>query len=432
MHGPKPPGATTGSSRLLSRIVIVGGGLAGGNAARTLREESYDGDVLLITDEPGVPFGRPPLSKTYLRGEETLEGWLVEPSDWYAAHAVELVHGTVVGIDPRSHRVVLQGGDEIEYTRLLIATGGRNRAPGIPGDKLDAIYQLRTLVEADAIKRAVRPGARAVVAGMGFIGSEVTASLRQLGVSVISVFPGEAPLESVLGPEMGSVMAGIHRANGVELLAHDSVLRFEGKEKVERAVTRAGRTIACDFAVVAVGIQPTVEFLQGSGIAVDNGVLTDEMCRTNLPDIFAAGDVANHLHPLFGRTRVEHYNNAEKQGRSVARTILGSNQQYDYLYTFWSDQYEHKIEYVGHVRRWDQFVMRGSLEERKLVGFYLVDGVMRAAVGLNRGGDPELDSDSEMAAAALLIRNGATLSIRDLADDDYDLVRASTSGRAER
>ena len=432
MHGPKSSGVTTGSSRLLNRIVIVGGGLAGGNAARTLREESYDGDVVLITDEPGVPFGRPPLSKTYLRGEETLDGWLVEPSDWYAAHAVELVHGTVVGIDPRSHRVVLQGGNEIEYTRLLIATGGRNRAPGIPGDKLDAIYQLRTLVEADAIKRAVRPGARAVVVGMGFIGSEVTASLRQLGVSVISVFPGETPLESVLGPEMGSVMAGIHRANGVELLAHDSVLRFEGREKVERAVTTAGRTIACDFAVVAVGIQPTVEFLQRSGIAVDNGVLTDEMCRTNLPDIFAAGDVANHLHPLFGRTRVEHYNNAEKQGRSVARTILGSNQLYDYLYTFWSDQYKHKIEYVGHVRRWDQFVMRGSLEERKLVGFYLVDGVMRAAVGLNRGGDPELDSDNEMAAAALLIRNGATLSIRDLADDDYDLVRASTSRRAER
>jgi 3-phenylpropionate/trans-cinnamate dioxygenase ferredoxin reductase subunit len=227
-------------------------------------------------------------------------------------------------------------------------------------------------------------------------------------------------------------MAGIHRANGVELLAHDSVLRFEGREKVERAVTTAARTIACDFAVVAVGIQPTAEFLHGSGIAVDNGVLTDEMCRTNLPDIFAAGDVANHLHPLFGRTRVEHYNNAEKQGRSVARTILGSTQQYDYLYTFWSDQYEHKIEYAGHVRRWDQFVMRGSLEERKLVGFYLVDGVMRAAVGLDRGGDPELDSDGEMAAAALLIRDGATLSIRDLADDDYDLMRASTSRRAEQ
>src|SRR4029077_1493610 len=177
----------------------------------------------------------------------------------YAAHAVEMVRGEVVGVDPRSRRVFLQGGNEIEYTRLLIATGGRNRAPDIPGDKLDAVYQLRNLAEADAIKRAARPGAHAVVAGMGFIGSEVTASLRQLGVSVTSVFPGETPLDSVLGPEMGSVMAAIHRANGVELLAHDSLSRFEGKERVERAVTRAGRSIECDFAVVAVGIQPNVE-----------------------------------------------------------------------------------------------------------------------------------------------------------------------------
>jgi 3-phenylpropionate/trans-cinnamate dioxygenase ferredoxin reductase subunit len=266
---------------------------------------------------------------------------------------------------------------------------------------------------------------------MGFIGSEVTASLRQLGVSVTSVFPGETPLDSVLGPEMGSVMAAIHRANGVELLAHDSVLRFEGKEKVERAVTKAGRTIACDFAVVAVGIQPNVEFLEGSGIAVDNGVLTDEMCQTNLPDIFAAGDVANHLHPLFGRTRVEHYNNAEKQGRSVARTILGSNSSTTTCIRLVrpvraQDRVRRTCTPVGPVRH------PGSLEERKLVGFYLVDGVMRAAVGLNRGGDPELDSDNEMTSAALLIRNGATQSIRDLADDDYDLVRASRSSRAER
>src|SRR5258708_19967430 len=221
-----------------------------------LREESYGGDVLLITDEPGVPFGRPPLSKTYLRGEETLDGWLVEPSDWYAGHAVELVPGTVVGIDPTSHRVVLQGGNEIEYTRLLIATGGRNRAPGIPGDKLEAIYQLRTLVEADAIKRAARRGARAVVAGMGFIGSEVTASLQQLGVSVTAVFPGENPLDSALGPEMGSAMAGIHRANAVELLPHDPVFRSQGHEQSHRAVTTPRPTIPSHFSLFPPRIHP--------------------------------------------------------------------------------------------------------------------------------------------------------------------------------
>ena len=407
----------------LSALVIVGAGLAGGNAARTLREQDYDGEIVLIGDEPGVPFGRPPLSKTYLRGEETLDGWLVEPADWYAAHAVDLQRGTVARIDAGAHRVSMRSGDEIEYSRLLIATGGRNRTFDVPGADLGGIHQLRTVADADAIKRAARAGAHAVVVGMGFIGCEVTASLRQLGVDVTSVFPGEAPLASVLGPQMGSVMAGVHAENRVQLLAHDQVVRFEGRGRVVRAVTKAGRSLACDFAVVAVGIQPNVEFLQDSGVAVDNGVLVDSMCRTNLPDVYAAGDVASHLHPLFGRTRVEHYNNAEKQGRSVAGTMLGSNQPYDYLHTFWSDQYDHKLEYAGEARRWDAFVVRGSLEARKALGFYLVDGVVRAVVGLNRGGDPEIDTQGEMAAAAQLIRRRSRVSVRDLADEGQDLGR---------
>jgi len=314
-------------------------------------------------------------------------------------------------------------GDEIEYSRLLIATGGRNRIFDVQGAELGGIHQLRTVAEADAIKQEARAGARAIVVGMGFIGCEVTASLRQLGVVVTSVFPGDAPLASVLGPQMGSVMAAIHTDNGVELLAHDEVVRFEGRGRVARAVTRAGRTLVCDFAVVAVGIQPNVEFLGGSGVAVDNGVLVDAMCRTSLPDVFAAGDVANHLHPLFGRTRVEHYNNAEKQGRFVARAMLGSQQDFDYLHTFWSDQYDHKLEYAGEARRWDAFVVRGSLEARRFLGFYLGDGVVRAAVGLDRGGDPEVDSQGEMAAAAELIRRRARVAVRELADEGEDLGR---------
>jgi len=388
----------------------------------TLREQGYDGELVLIGDEAGVPFGRPPLSKTYLRGEESLDGWLVEPADWYAAHGVELRRGTVARLDTGAHRVFTRSGDEIEYSRLLIATGGRNRSFDVPGADLGAVFQLRTVADCDAIKRAAHAGAHAVVVGMGFIGCEVTASLQQLGVAVTSVFPGDAPLASVLGPEMGSVMAAVHAANGAELLAHDQVVRFEGRGRVERAVTKAGRTLTCDFAVVAVGIQPNVEFLEGSGVAVDNGVLVDAMCRTNVPDVFAAGDVANQLHPLFGRTRVEHYNNAEKQGRWVARAMLGSEEAYDYLHTFWSDQYDQKLEYAGEARRWDAFAVRGSLEARSALGFYLDDGVVRAVVGLNRGGDPELDADGEMAAAAQLVRRRARVSIEDLADEEKDLT----------
>jgi 3-phenylpropionate/trans-cinnamate dioxygenase ferredoxin reductase subunit len=170
--------------------------------------------------------------------------------------------------------------------------------------------------------------------------------------------------------------------------------------------------------VAGIGIEPVVPDV---AVEQQNGILTDELCRASAPDVYAAGDVANQLHPLFGRVRVEHYNNAEKHGRAAARSMLGSTAPYDYLYTFWSDQYEHKIEYVGHVTSWDEFVVRGSVEEGKLIGFYLVDGEVRAAVGLDRGGDPELDLDGEMAASARLVSTRARPAPAVLADDQTDL-----------
>ena len=402
-------------------VVIAGTGLAGGNAAKTLREEGFDGRVVLVGDEPGFPFGRPPLSKTYLRGEESLDGWLVAPPDWYGDHGVELLRDRIAGIDAGSRRVSLASGGRIDYTQLLIATGGRNRAFEVAGTDLAGIHQLRTVAESDAIREAAHHGAHALVVGMGFIGCEVAASLRQLGVRVTAVFPGDAPLGGVLGPEMGALMAAVHREEGVELVPNDQVVRFEGGGRVERAVTRGGRTIECDFAVVAVGIQPNVDVMVGTPVSVDNGVLVDAALRTAVPDIFAAGDVANHLHPLFGRVRVEHYNNAEKQGRAAARAML-RGETYDYLHTFWSDQYAHKLEYAGHAGHWDEFVVRGSLADRKLVGFYVESGVLRAVVGFDRGGDPELDAGSEMQKAAGLIARQARVSAAQLQDEDNDLA----------
>jgi 3-phenylpropionate/trans-cinnamate dioxygenase ferredoxin reductase subunit len=405
------------------RAVIVGAGMAGGNAARTLRAEGFDGPVTIIGDEAGVPFGRPPLSKTYLRGEEDLTGWLVAPAEWYPKNDVELIHTSVRRIDTEKRRVELDPSGALDYTKLLIATGGRNRRPQFPGANLEGVYQLRTVADCDAIKQAARPGSHALVVGMGFIGSEVAASLRQLGVAVTAVFPGEFPFGSVLGREMGETMAGIHTEGGVKLIANETVERLDGSSRVERGVLKSGRSIDCDLVVVAVGIEPNTELMRGTQIAVDNGILVDGACRTNVPDVLAAGDVANHAHPLFGRVRVEHYNNAEKQGAAAARSMLGSEATYSYLHTFWSDQYEHKLEYVGHVRKWDQFVIRGSLQERKLIGFYLVDGVLRAAVGLNRGGDPELEPESEMALAGRLVAKQARPDPVVLADEARDLAR---------
>jgi 3-phenylpropionate/trans-cinnamate dioxygenase ferredoxin reductase component len=406
----------------LDTIVIIGGGLAGGNAAAALRDEGFRGRVVIVSHEPGVPFGRPPLSKTYLRSEEDLDGWYVRPAGWYAEHDVDLLSGDrVTAVDTAAHTVALSSGQELKYQKLLIATGGQNRHLGITGAELPGIFYLRTVAECDALKHQAVANRHAVVVGMGFIGCEVAASLTQLGVRVTAIFPGKAPLESVLGEQVGALMGDIHRAKGVELLAGDQVVAFEGTERLEAAVTAAGQRVACDFVVAGIGIVPDLAAVSGSPIAQANGILTDELCRTSVADVYAAGDVANHLHPLFGRVRVEHYNNAEKQGQAAARSMLGSTAPYDYIYSFWSDQYEHKIEYVGHITHWDDFVVRGSLAEGKLVGFYLVGGVVSAAVGLDRGGDPELDLDSEMAASARLVAARARPEPGALTDEHSDL-----------
>lgn len=402
--------------------VVVGAGLAGGNAASTLREEGFSGRIVLIGREPGIPFGRPPLSKSYLRSEEDLGGWYVKPSGWYEEHRIErLVGASVVEIDPIARSLVLDSGQALVYRRLLIATGGRNRRLEVPGAGLAGIHYLRTVADCDAIKQELQPGRRAVVVGMGFIGCEVAASLSQLGVRVTAIFPGLAPLERVLGGEVGAAIADIHRENEVELVPGGRIVGFEGFERVEVAVTAEGRRVACDLVVAGVGIEPEVPTFVGTSIAQENGVLVDGCCRASQPDVYAAGDVANQLHPLFGRVRVEHYNNAEKQGRAAARSMLGSTIPYDYVHSFWSDQYEHKLEYVGHATNWDQFVVRGSVEERKLVGFYLREGEIHAAVGLDRGGDPELDEDLEMAACARLVAQRARPTLAQLADENVDL-----------
>jgi 3-phenylpropionate/trans-cinnamate dioxygenase ferredoxin reductase subunit len=402
-------------------IVIVGTGLAGGNAAVTLREEGFKGRILLIGREPGVPFGRPPMSKTYLRSEEDLSGWYVRPPAWYHEHDVERLESSVVAVDVAAHAVVLDSGQELEYQKVLIATGGRNRRLEAPGAEVAGIHYLRTVAECDAIKHEAAANRNAVVVGMGFIGCEVAASLTQLGVRVTAMFPGRAPLDRVLGDEVGAAIGAIHLEHGVDLRDQDQVTGFEGTERVEAVVTAKGARVACDFVVVGVGIEPEIPTFAGAPVEQSNGVLVDESCRASAPDVYAAGDVANHLHPLFGRVRVEHYNNGEQMGRAAARSMLGSTDPYDYVHSFWSDQYEHKLEYVGHVTKWDRFVVRGSLEERRLVGFYLLDGQLRAAVGLDRGGDPELDTDSEMAACARLVGARARPPTGELADEGVDL-----------
>jgi 3-phenylpropionate/trans-cinnamate dioxygenase ferredoxin reductase subunit len=232
------------------------------------------------------------------------------------------------------------------------------------------------------------------------------------------------PLARVLGPEVGEVLAAIHRDHGVDLALGDSVAAIEGAGRVERVRTGKGRVLACDLVVAGVGIEPNQELLARAGARVDNGVLVDAHCRTSLPDVYAAGDVANHEHPLFGRLRVEHWNNGLHHGRAAARAMLGGTEPYDYVHSFWSDQYEHLIEYVGWASTWDRLVFRGLPEGRKFLTFYLKDGVLRAAMGLDRGGDPEdPKTDSELKVVAGMIRRRARVDPARLADDTVALSR---------
>src|SRR4029453_8351948 len=212
------------------------------------------------------------------------------------------------------------------------------------GGELPGIHYLRTVAECDAIKHEAVAGRRAVVGGMGFIGCEVAASLPHLG------------------EQLGALIGGIHRAKGIRLLAGAQVAAFEGTERLEAAVLTDGERVGCDFAVVGVGIEPDVPTVAGSALAQQNGILVDERCRTSAADVYAAGDVANHLHPVLGRIRVEHYNSAEHHGAAAARAMLGSVAPFDYLHNFWSDQYEHILQYVGHATSWDDFAVPGSLE----------------------------------------------------------------------
>lgn len=369
------------------KFVIVGASLAGGTAAATLREEGFDGDVVLIGEESHPPYERPPLSKEYLRGEAEFEKSLVRPPDFYESSSIETRFSQRVNrIDPSARAVELAGGESIPYDRLLIATGSRNRRLRIAGLDLEGVYDLRTVDDSDRIRSAAASGGKAAIVGMGFIGAELAASLRSLGLEVAVVELFQTALYKALGDELGRVLEGIHRDHGVEMFFDDEVADFEGDRRVQRINTLKGRNIECDFAIVGVGVEPVVDIVEGSGVSIDNGVVVDEFCRTNVEGIFAAGDVTNHYHPVFGRRmRVEHWQNAMQQGANAAKNMMGKDEPYDAVHWFWSDQYDVNLQYAGILEEWDKKVIRGSLEQRDFVVFYVKDNRLVAAIGLNHG-----------------------------------------------
>jgi 3-phenylpropionate/trans-cinnamate dioxygenase ferredoxin reductase component len=395
-------------------FVIVGAGMAGGKAAETLREEGFDGRVVLLGAEPERPYERPPLSKDYLRGEAERDGvYLQQDAGWYDQHEVELRTSThVQSLDVGERAVVLDGGERIGYDALLLATGAEPRRPPIPGAELDGVHVLRSFEDCDALRTMLDRGGRLVVVGAGWIGCEVAASARQVGMEVTVVEPLSVPLERVLGPELGAFYRDVHLDHGVELRLGDGVQAIEGSGRAERVRTSDGAALECDAVLFGVGVAPRTELADGV-LAVDDGIRVDAGLRTSAEGVFAAGDVANHDHPLFGRLRIEHWANALEQGPAAARAMLGQDVSYERVPYFFSDQYDVGMEYAGYSRPGDEVVFRGDPATREFIAIWLRDGRVVAGMNVNVWDVNEQIQD--------LVRDAATVDVARLRDPDVTL-----------
>jgi 3-phenylpropionate/trans-cinnamate dioxygenase ferredoxin reductase component len=365
--------------------VIVGASLAGAKAAETLRQEGFDGRVVLIGTERERPYERPPLSKEYLRGEAGRDKVYAHNESFYAENEIELRLGrTAESLDLASRELVLDEGERLRYDRLLLATGAEPRRLSLPGSELDGIFYLRSVGDSDKLRERLDRGGSAVVVGAGWIGAEVAASARQRGLDVTVVEPASVPLERVLGAEVGAVYRDIHTDHGVRMLLGTGVEAFEGADAVERVRTGNGRELECDFVVVGIGVEPRTGLAAQAGLAVDDGILVDEHLQTGTPGVFAAGDVANARHPFYDEAiRVEHWANALNQGPAAARNMLGGASTYERLPYFFSDQYDIGMEYTGYARTWDRVVFRGDTAGREFIAFWLAGDRVVAGMNVN-------------------------------------------------
>ena len=404
--------------------IIAGASLAGATAAATLREEGFDGRVVLIGAEEHRPYERPPLSKDYLRGEAGRDKLYVHPDGFYADHDIELRLGsTAVELDTSGRTVTLDDGDRLGYDRLLLATGAEPRRLPIPGAELDGVLYLRSVDDSDALRERLDAGGSVVVVGAGWIGSEVAASASQRGLDVTVIDPLSVPLERVLGAEIGAVYRDIHTDHGVRMLMDTGVAAFEGDEKVERVRTSDGSELECNFVVVGVGVQPRTGLAADAGVAVDDGVVVDARLRTGADGVFAAGDVASAHHPFYGeRIRVEHWANALNQGPAAARNMLGQDAPYERLPYFFSDQYDVGMEYSGFARSWDRVVVRGDPAAREFIAFWM-DGD-RVLAGMNVNVWEVTD------AIQRLIRERVAVDVGRLADPDVPLEELAALSRS--
>ena len=368
----------------MGNYVIVGAGHAAGQAAASLRQEGFDGDIVIIGDEPHIPYQRPPLSKQYLSGEQGIERVYLRPAKFYADKNVTVkTDTTVTAIDTAAQTVTTDAGEEIGYEQLLIATGSRARLLNIPGSDLEGIHYLRTVADVDAIREAMEPGKKLVIVGGGYIGLEVAAVAVTSGLDVHVLEMESRILQRVTTEAMSKYYHQLHTERGVHIHTDTAVTGFAGDGHVTQVLC-GDETIDADLVVVGIGIIPNTEIAEAAGIAVDNGIVVDDHCRTSAPNVYAAGDCTNHPNPLYGRRlRLESVPNAMEQARVCAANMCGGDKTYASYPWFWSDQYELKLQMVGFSEDGDQAVVRGDQTANQFAVFYLKDGNVVAADAVN-------------------------------------------------
>jgi len=397
-------------------LVIAGASVAGAKAAEAARASGFDGRVVLVGNERELPYERPPLSKAVLRGEAPPESARVHDDGYYAAHEIELLTGrTVQALDLGTGRATLDGGEDLPFSAVVLATGAEPRRLDLPGADLAGVHYLRELDDSLRLGDALRSAGRVAVVGAGWIGSEVAASARQLGAEVVMIDRAEVPLQRVLGHEIGEVFRSLHEDNGVQLRSEAGVVELRGTGRVEQIVLTDGGVEDADLVVVGVGVIPRVRLAEAAGLQVDDGVVVDEHLRASAPGVFAAGDVASAWHPHYRRRlRVEHWANALNQGLTAGANAVGGSEAYTRLPYFFSDQYDLGMEYVGHGSPDDDVVIRGNRDEREFIAFWQRDGAVTAAMNVN-----VWDVVEDLKA---IVAGGRAVDTARLADPSVDLA----------
>ncbi len=370
-------------------MVIIGGGLAGATAAETLRTEGWQGPVTIVADEPETPYQRPPLSKGFLAGKEGDDALLPYPASWYPENNVTVLTGTAAtAVDPAAHTVTLSDASTLPYAKLLIATGASPRVIPFPGVDLDGVHYFRTKADSVAMKELLSAGGHnLVMIGSGWIGMEIAATATELGNNVALLGLEDVPLSVAIGNELGRVFASRHEEAGVKFVLPSSAKEIKGDGgHVTEVVTTTGEVLPADLVIVAVGVVPNTALAKDAGLTISNGIQVSGSLATSDPDIFAAGDVANSLHPVTNAyARSEHWANAIASGKVAAKSMLGQDAVLDDIPYFYTDQFDLGMEYSGFgaLTKDAELVVRGSLEKREFIAFWVLEGRVVAGMNVN-------------------------------------------------